>query len=431
MDARLPIRLPSVKDYSHDAQQLILATGLIALSFFGVFSLLRSLYLLRLGFGPSYVGIYFATGSLTFMAMGVPSGLLGQRLGTRTAMVIGAWITLFGMALMPTMVMLAPRFSHIWPLVSQVVMTIGWSMVNVNTVPALMAVTHERNRSSAYALTSALRGIGTLGGTLLGGALPDTLARLTGRSVDAPEPYGYALLVGAALGLIALPSFISIRGGQRVRQGEASPQARGPFPLLLVATMIAHVFLRHMGWTTCQAFCTPYMDTELHISTAAIGSITGAGQVAAIAVAFLIPSLSRRWHHGWIVAASTAIQAGSVALLSLIPHWGAVAVGLLGVQMSTSLWLPTLQIFQMEQVSEGWRGLAYGAVTMAMGSGFATMSLFGGYTIETRGYPSLFALGMVLSAAGAVVMWAISRSMTRRAAAQTISTMEASGESLA
>jgi MFS family permease len=413
MHARPPIRLPSIHDFSHDAQQLILATGLIAVSFFGVFSLLRSLYLLRLGFGPPYVGIYFAAGSLTFMAMGMPSGLLGQRLGTRTAMLAGAWITLFGMALMPALVTLVPRLSHIWPLVSQVVLTVGWSMVNVNTVPALMAVTHERNRSSAYAMSSALRGIGTLAGTLIGGALPGLFAGIAGLSVDDPAPYSYALLSGAALGLLAIPSLAKVRGGQRARTGDPAEKERGPFPLLLVAAMIVYVFLRHTGWTTCQAFCTPYMDAELRISTAAIGTITGAGQVAAILATFLIPRLAERWHHGWIVAASTAIQVASLTLLTLVPDWFAVAVGLLGVQLSSALWLPALQVFQMEQVSEGWRGLSYGAVTMAMGSGFGAMSLFGGYFIQARGYPALFTLGIVLSAGGTVVMSAISRRVTR------------------
>ncbi len=71
-------RLPSLHEFTHDARQIILASGLIAGSFLGAFSLLRSLYLLRLGFTPAYVGVYYAVGSFIFMAMGFPQGLWGS-----------------------------------------------------------------------------------------------------------------------------------------------------------------------------------------------------------------------------------------------------------------------------------------------------------------------------------------------------------------
>ncbi len=409
------MRLPSLRAFSHDAKQLILSSGLIAVSFFGVFSLLRSLYLLRLGFGAPYVGAYYATGAFTFMAMGVPSGLLGQRFGTRRMMLVGSWLTVIGMSILPLLEMLMPAHGATWPFVSQLVMTVGWSMINVNTVPALMAVTRAPDRSSAYAMTSALRGIGTFGGTVVGGILPGLLAGFVGTDVQDPIPYGYALLVGALLGLLSIGPLLRIRGGGRPPADDVATRQRGPFPLLPVAAVIIYVFLRHTGWTTCQSFCTPYLDTELRIPTSTIGIINGAGQVAAIGVAFLIPRLSERWDHGWIVTASTGILSVSLAVLAIASHWSTVAFGMLGIQVAASLWLPSLQVFQMELVSEGWRGLSYGAVTMAMGSGFGSMSLFGGYFIDAQGYKKLFMLGVGLAIAGTVLMAAISQRVSRRA----------------
>jgi MFS family permease len=154
------------------------------------------------------------------------------------------------------------------------------------------------------------------------------------------------------------------------------------------------------------------MDTDLNLATSVIGVLTSLGQVAAILGAFLIPRLARRVHHGWIVALSTAVLGVSLTLLALVPHWAAVSVGLLGVQVSASLWLPALQVFQMELVTEGWRGLAYGAVTMAMGSGFGSMSLFGGSYIEASGYRALFGLGVGLAAVATILMALITRRTT-------------------
>jgi len=258
-------------------------------------------------------------------------------------------------------------------------------------------------------MSSALQGIGTLVGTVGGGALPGIIAHLTGRTKVDPLPYAAALLIGALAGLLAIPPLIKVKGGQRPATGAHEAARRGPFPLIPVAAMVVYVFLRHAGWTTCQAFCSPYMDTELRLSTTTIGIVTGIGQVAAILVVFVIPRLAERWHHGWIVASSTAILAVSLLLLALVPHWVAVAVGLLGVQVAASLWLPALQVFQMELVPDAWRAIAYGALTTAMGSGFGVMSLFGGYFIDRQGYQKLFQLGVGLSVAGTLLMAAISR----------------------
>lgn len=410
---RLPRRLPSLHEFGHDARQLILASGLICGSFLGAFSLLRSLYLLRLGFTPGFVGIYYATGSFVFMAAGLPAGALAQRFGTRKVMLISTWLAITGMALLPLGEMLTPRFRTAIPIISQLVLTSGWCSLTVNTIPALASASRAADRSRVYAMRGALQGIGTLAGTLVGGALPDLIARFTGLGTENPTPYAIGLLVGALSGVLTIVPLSRVKGGQpRSSEGHARVP-RGSFPLLAVAAVVAHVFLRHTGWTTCQAFCNPYMDTELRLSTSTIGFITAIGQVAAIAVVFAIPCLAERWHHGWIVASSTAILSASLALLALVPHWAAVTVGLLGVQVSASLWLPALQVFQMELVPDAWRAIAYGALTTAMGSGFGVMSLFGGYLIDRQGYRPLFQVGVVLSVAGTLLMAGISRRRLR------------------
>jgi MFS family permease len=418
MNTRLPLRLPSLRDFGRDARLLILISGWTATSFFGVFSLLRTLYVLRLGYGPVYVGAYLSSGALTFMVMGVPSGWLGERFGTRRVMLVGAWVWIIGMGLLSLTELLQPPLRDLWPFVSQIVLTLGWSAIQVNTVPALMAVTHDFNRSSAYALTSALRGMGTFAGTLAGGALPGLLAFLFGldRTLESPTPYGLALLLGSALGLIAIVSLAKIEGGAAAPPDRAAVLQRGPFPLVPVAVMILYVYLRHTGWSTCQAFCNPYIDTELALPTSALGLLTSAGQLAAIGATLMIPRLAERWNHGWIIAGSTALLAGSLALLAFVPHWSAAGMGLLGVQVSAALWLPALQVFQMELVTEGWRGLSYGAITTAMGFGYGSMSLVGGYVIEAQGYGTLFATGIGLALAGTVVMVVISQRQQARLA---------------
>lgn len=150
------------------------------------------------------MGLFSGAAALTFTVMGMPSGALGGRLGLRKVMVAGGVVTVIGMAILPLVEFLPPWAQYVWPIASQIFRAAGWSMFSVNFVPALMASTTARNRTSAYALSSALRGFGMFAGTVSGGLLPAFFASLLGQTIDAPGPYRFGMWVGAALGLVGL-----------------------------------------------------------------------------------------------------------------------------------------------------------------------------------------------------------------------------------
>jgi predicted MFS family arabinose efflux permease len=188
---------------------------------------------------------------------------------------------------------------------------------------------------------------------------------------------------------------------------EEQAEARGPFPWLAVGLMVLHVYLGHAGWAIRQAFANAYMDTVLLLPASAIGLITGLGQFAAMGTPLLNPRLARRWGDGWTLAVTSLGMGISLLPMVFLPHWSAVAAGSIGVLSLSAMWLPALHVFQMEQVEPRWRALAYGAVSMAMGFSFASMSLLGGYVIARSGYRTLFAIGAGVSVVGAALMWGV------------------------
>jgi MFS family permease len=169
--------------------------------------------------------------------------------------------------------------------------------------------------------------------------------------------------------------------------------------------MAGYVYIDHAGWATCQGFCNAYMDTDLQISTAAIGLITGVGQFLAILAPLIVPRLAARRGHGWTLQMASLGVAISLLPLALVPTWAAAGLGRLGVSVVSAIWMPAIQVFQMELVARDWRSLAYGAVSMAMGMGFGSMSLAGGYIIAASGYGTLFLIGASLSTLAAAWMW--------------------------
>jgi predicted MFS family arabinose efflux permease len=149
------------------------------------------------------------------------------------------------------------------------------------------------------------------------------------------------------------------------------------------------------------------MDQELHYSSATMGTITAFGQIIAIAASLMLPKLLQKRSGAWVLIAATVGLSLSLVLLSTSKHWTMVTLGRLGVLVTTALWLPTLQVYQMETVDESWRGIAYGAMSMAMGLGFATMSYSGGFVIAARSYSTIFTIGAITSTIAAVLMFVI------------------------
>lgn len=403
------VKLPTLSRWNRETKMLLIALGILAVSFLGIEGLLKILYVLRLGVGPEYLGYFNASGALTYMAMSLPAGALGARFGPRRIMFLGGVVFVVGFALMPLAEFVPPWAKEAWPIAMQMLLTAGWCMFNVNMVPTLTLATTVENRSSAFAWSGVLRGLGTFLGTTLGGFLPAFFAFLWGSSLDSPGPYRWGLWLGAALGLGALIPLSRLQRSEASVAKKEAARPRGPFPKRWLTVLIAHVMFSHGGWTTTQAFASAYMDTDLHLSSASIGLIMGVGQFAAIVAPLWIPQLGRRFSNGWIMMICTLGMAVSLAPMALVPHWAAAGIGRFGHIVLSAVWLPALQVYQMERVEPAWRSLAYGALSMAMGMAFGLVSLGGGYVIASWGYRALFLIGAGLSAAGVLVMLAIMR----------------------
>jgi len=402
------LRLRTLSHFSRDTRLLLATSGIIATSFFGIHTLLRVLYILRLGYGPEYVGLFGAAGAFTYTTMGLPSGALGRRFGVRRIMLIGGLVTVVGMLILPLAEFLPLQVRATWPVLSQVFHIAGWSMFNVNFVPALMAATTAEERSSAYALNGVLKGVGTFLGTTIGGALPGMFAGMFSLGLDAARPYGYGIWVAAVVGLGALIPLTRL-GKLEQTAVAGHVEARAAFPLLPLALMLLYVYLSHSAWAVNRAFGSAYMDTVLSLPASTIGLITSVGQFASILSPLLNPSLARRYGDGWTLMVASLVMGVSLLPMALVPHWAIVGLGNLGILTLAAMRMPALQVFQMELVDTRWRALAYGAVSMAMGFSFGSMSLIGGYVVAAAGYRALFLLGTGLSVAGAVLMWAMLR----------------------
>jgi MFS family permease len=399
--------------FDRNVRLILASAGIFAISFFGIQSLLKVLYLLRLGYGLEYIGLFSATGAITYMAMSLPSGAISNHLGMRRVMLLGGWITLVGMASLPLVEYLPAWAQTPWPILTQVILIVGWSLFSINMVPALMAATTPQTRNQAYAMNGMLRGLGTFIGTVSGGFLPGLLALLLAAPLSAPGPYRLAIWLSAALSLLGLIPLYRIRTVATQSTQRVEPTTATPFPLAAFVLVMIHVFLSHGGWAVCQAFCNAYMDADLQLSAAAIGLITGVGQFGTVLAPLWMPHLAQRYSNGWILLVTTLGVALSLVPLAFLANWVGVGLAQVGVLALSAMWMPAMQVFQMELVHERWRSLAYGLVSMTMGLTFAAVSLSGGYIAAAWGYRTLFLLGILICLVGAAAILPVVRRLTR------------------
>jgi len=417
-------KFTALSQLNPSARLLIATSGMLSVSFLGIQMLLKVLYMLRLDFGTEYIGWFLASSSLAYMAMGLPSGALGARFGQRRTMIAGGLLSALGTAILPLCESMPTSLRTAWPILSQVAVTVGWSMFSVNMVPTLTAMTVEQNRVRALSLNAVIQGAGTFLGTFVGGLLPGMFARMLGQSLDAPAPYRYAMWSSAVISSLAMMPLLF---SQQIGTVETTTrqERRSSFPVWPIVTTFAYVYVRHAGWATGRAFWNAYMDTELRLSAASIGLIASVGQGLAILAPLINPRLAARRSNGWIAMVATLGVALSLVPIVLIPHWTAAGLSQLIFVIVSSIWLPAVQAFQMERIAPEWRSIGYGALAMAMGSGFSSTSIAGGYIVAAAGYRALFALGIVLSLVAAGMMWGILRHTASTSASGTAAAAQA------
>ena len=107
----------------------------------GIYSVLFNLYLLRLGYGPEFVGLINSAGLLIFALVSLPAGVIGGRWGSRRTMITGLGLMLLGCSVLPLAEFSPAGWQAGWLLTSYVVIFLGLSLYFVNTAPFLMSNT--------------------------------------------------------------------------------------------------------------------------------------------------------------------------------------------------------------------------------------------------------------------------------------------------
>ncbi len=410
----------ALRTYSRDVRFILLVSAIMGFAIDGgVYTVIFNLYMLRMGFGPEFIGQVNSAGLLVFAIASLPVGALGGRFGSKPLMVAGISLCLAGSLALPFADVAPESWQAAWLLVSYVILHLGISCYYVNCSPVLVGATHHSERTRVIAIQSAMIGIFAFGGGMIAGFLPGLLISLFGWSSVAPTPYSAPLLIA---GLMLIPAVILIsrvspvtqRSEEYIGSEKGAPSAGISFVGIVVAMSVIR-FLQVAGVGSIVTFFNVYMDEALNTPTSLIGMLSAVSRLLAVPAALSVPFITR--HVG---NAATAIWVSILVVLfmaplAFVPTWPAAGVSYIAVMACTSIRYPAFFVYLMEITPPQLRATMSGAGEMSAGFSFALIALLGGYIIAGPGFTTLFVMSALMTLTGTLLLWGFLRwSRTKR-----------------
>jgi MFS family permease len=402
-----------LREVGPDARLYLLTSIIVGLTVLpGIPSVLLNLYLLRLGYGPEFVGVLSGVASLGFALSCLPAGALGERWGVRRAMIAGLAVAALGYIAMPLGELVQGLMQQAWLGASRLLVVWGLALFFVNSRPFVMAVTRDEGYTHVFPLRAALQPLGGFLGALVAGLLPGLLASAAHLTLEHPMPYRYPLMLS---GVLLIPGIWIMRqtrrldavgpaGNKTQQQGAAASVAWGVILILALVSLCRGVGLGAM-WT----FFNVYMDSALKVSTSLIGSLRSVGQLLGVALALLTPLVVSRWSNSTTYVLGVLGMAGSMLLIATVPVWEVAGLGSLGMSGLSAVTLSTINVYQMEIIAARERTTMSGVTSMAMGLSRSAVSLGGGFLVSAMGYSAIFGLGAGVMALGGLIFWLFDR----------------------
>jgi MFS family permease len=397
------------------------ATALLGFAFDGgVFNVLFNLYLVRLGFGPEFIGQVAAAGLFSFSLASLPAGSIGERFGYRAVMVAGLLMLVGGGVLLPVAELSPQPGLNI--LILYVVMFAGMALYFVNCVPYVMSICSDDERNRAFSMQTGLLALAAFTGSLGGGFLPRFFATLLDLDRQQAAAYRYPLMLACLLLLPSIWILYNIRRPTIEHHSEpleavAQPLESAPTsvvssrwglfsPVIITLLMLSVVrFFQVSGTATVYTFFNVYMDTELAVATSQIGLIAAGARLIGVFAALSTPVMVARFGSPITVMIASAISTVSLLPLALIPHWSAAGLGFIGVTGLSAMRFPAFMIFSTSLVPPKWRGTLAGVGEFAGGLSFTGLAFIGGSMAENQGFAAVFWLGGALTLTGTILFY--------------------------
>lgn len=387
-----------LREYNPNVQRFYLF-AIPVFSGMALFVLLHNLYLIRLGYQEDFIGQVIGLFSLASGVVAIPTGVLSDRYG-RKPFLIGASVCLMVSQVGLCFVTHGPTL-----LVLSFLGGAGGGFIFVNFIPFLGENASAERRGQAIAIWMSIGVITRMGVNLVGGTLPDVMGYFTGLSTELPEPFRYALLLGAACSLISIFPLLGMKSSQRQAEEseETTTDETAPTPYKDLAAFTSISAFRGLAMGLSVPFFNVFFQEKLDMATAMIGTVFFASMVLGLPLTVSAPGMARRFGPTLTVVPLRALGAfalGAIGLWLNLPL--AVAFFLISTAVE-SMTTPTEMTFATNTLSRAY----WGRMQSLRVTGFQCLSALGsiwaGLLIVEHGYWAAFALAGLARLGSALV----------------------------
>lgn len=393
--------IKTFRDFNPNLRILLISAALVGFTFFGVFSALFNIFLLRLGFDTQSIGQVNGAGWLAYALLCVPGGALSRRIGIQRVLMIGLGLMSGGCAFSAFPGLIDPILSKSWVLFSAILSKIGFALFFPNLTSALITYCRPEERSHIFSAEWALYSLGGFVGTFAGGQTIGILANLLGVSIQNPALYQYIFLAGALL--LALAIWPVSRLGATHADTYAENIHRTSRTPLFLFILMASIFFLYVFGEQGIGFFTVFLDTRLNIPISGISSLLAVVGLLNIPIILLMPFVTTRLGKRSTIFFFLLIMSLCFVLIAFASDFAPIAIFYLILSFTVSITRPTYSLFSQTRVVAEWRPVMSGAVSTMSGLGCAFNSVLGGRLISLMGFSTFWQACAVVTALSAVI----------------------------
>lgn len=412
MNAFLFLRavLRPLKSFDRTVRLFLCATVMDGVVY-SAWTLFFNFYLLGRGFDRQFLGMANAMPSLGALLLGIPLGMLSDRIGSKRAMLLGVSVYILSMGLEVTVVqpslILAFAFTG----------GLGSMLFFLSQAPFMMKVVAAENRALLFSMNFGLVTLSGAVGNLFAGQLPALFGKWLDVAPRSAQAYQAVLLGAVSLGVLTLIPLSLLREPARSPAKEHDQPLPSLWQVLLHPRTLklalpnlllglgAGILMPYFNVFFLDRFALP--DAKLGMLFSAASLMTGLGSVIG-------PRLVGRL--GGKIRTVVYTQSASLVFLLFIgftPWLWFVSLSYLLRSVLMNLTVPLFHAFALEQVDERRQGALNSVLELAWQVGWTVGPYTSGVIQQAYGFSPLFIITAVTYALAIVFTWVFFASSDR------------------
>ena len=379
--------LARLNSFSPAARQFLAFSLLISIGA-AIFNLVFNLYMSALGFSNALIGVFNALPALALLGIGLPFAALADRIGYRMFLLSGG-----GLAALASLVLTFAGAPLIAVLAAGT-FALALTILEVLSGPLLAQISTESERVSLFAVNQSLAWAAALIGDLMGGGIPELVARANHTSSSSAGAIRAAFAAMALLTIVGLPFLVRLAGGSGLRPAVVFP-VRELFRVDVArfARLLVPILLLGIGAGMYLNFLQLYLAQRFGLTAGPIGVVFAVGAALTAIATLLAPSIGRRFGLTRTIGASQVIGAPLVLALAFLMTLPVALVIMTVRQLVLNVQGPLNQAFGMGYVEASQRARFATAQIVVSGIGVAGIGpLLSGFLQVRGGYQLAFSV---------------------------------------